>query len=396
MNPQTHDPAQQGTLAVYQGEGALVARPEAVENVPIVFVRLSRTAPARTKVVSLPAASGMRLSSTDLTVTIHACVQSSEACWVQVEPQKAEGVLSPVSVLSLSNTDAQTLPFTLRQWSTCKKLVYCFHGQLATPALASLLDRVVSQRAFPGSRISQHVRINSADEQAETALCEDLAHASFLVKSSVDHEESAWALTDQGLQGLVHMHEVCRPKLVFPSVEALLDRVHAGLQEVQGFTSWELLAVLKHKGWQLQPLPGGKKKRRELPAHTHDSTSLICYCGSKNSLTLESPVTKSYMQSLVLSDQLFHAMVSRIHHGQQKVITGSCWIRKVHSRVNWRKRTQRLPCKIREISCKLMTAYAWTIVRCAVLRVCRKQQCRQRLCVFPCRLCRIATMLRKT
>ena len=310
------DPAQQVTLQLCQVEGALVPPPEAEGNVPIMFVRLSRTAPARSKVVSLPAASGMRLSSTDMTVTIHTCVRSHEACWVQVEPQKAEGVLSPVSVLSLSNTDAQTLPFVLRQWSTCKKLVYCFRDRPATPALASLLERVVSQRAFPGTRISQHVRIKPVAEQAETALCEGLAHAGFFVKSSQNDQERTWALTQQGLQSLVHMHEVCRPKLVFPSVEALLDRVRDGLQEVQGFTSWELLAVLKHKGWQLQPLPSTKKKRRALPAHTRDSTSLICYCGSKNSLTLESPMTKTYMQSLVLSDELFHSMVSCIHHGQ--------------------------------------------------------------------------------
>ena len=276
LNPGS--PTQQDlSLAVCQGHGAADSDGlEAVENVPIMFLRLSRKAPSRSRVLNLPAASGVKLGSTDMTVTAHACVRSPEACWVEVEPRKAEGVLSSASVLSISKTDAETVPFVLRQWSTCKKLVYRLRGQPATPALASLLADFVSQRAFPGTRQLQHVRV-SADSAESISLCEGLEHAGYIVRSSANELDSTWAMTDKGLQHLVHMHEVCQPTLVFRPLEDLLLRVGGGLQEVQDFSSWELLTVLKNTGWQLAPIPAQKKSRRKLPPLKHDSTSLVCY-----------------------------------------------------------------------------------------------------------------------
>ena len=94
--------------------GQMILREEAADPRPTMFFRLSRSAPARARVLNLPAASGMKLQSTDLSVTLHAAVQSADACWVEVEAQSSQHVASPVSILSLCNADTQIVPSALQ------------------------------------------------------------------------------------------------------------------------------------------------------------------------------------------------------------------------------------------------------------------------------------------
>ena len=298
-------------------EGQVVLRPaSSADDRRVLFFRLSRNAPARARVLNLPPASGMKLQSTDLSVTLHSSVQSADACWVEVEARKAQGIASAASILSLCNADAGTIPSVLQQWSTCPKLVYKLKNFPAIPDLASLLLRFVLQRAFPGIGPAQHLAVNPSDK--DFVLCQTLEKSGYIACTSQE-PSSAWVFTERGLNDLVHTHEVCRPCPVFPAIQDLLGKIEEGFQAVESWSSWELMKVLQHQGRRLKPLPPGKQRRRALPPHTFSATSFTWYCGTRKSISLESPATRQYMQCLVLSQQLFQAGVSHIYHGQREM-----------------------------------------------------------------------------
>ena len=281
------------------------------QEVPVMFFRVNHRAPGRHRTLPLPAASGMNLSQSDMTVTVHSSVQIEDACWVEVAAAKAEGMVSAVSVLSLCKADAVSLPFSLQQWSTCQKLVYSLKGVPPSPELSGLLCCFITKRAFPGASASQDFRVEHSDNSTLT-LCRTLQqtrHAECTSDASETASESTWRLTEQGMQNLVPMHEVFRPTPVFDQIDTLLGRVEQGLEAVQDFSTWELLQVLQHRGFTLKQLPAKKKDRRALAPHTVDASRPILYCGSRNSVTLESGQTKAYMQALVLAPELFRGTV---------------------------------------------------------------------------------------
>ena len=278
-------------------------------DVPILFFRLNYKAPARHRTLPLPAASGYKLAQTDMTVTVHSSVQCQDACWVEVEASKAEGLTSPVAVLSVCSADAKNLPSLLQQWSTFQRLSYTLKGVPASMALSTLLGTFVAQRAFADAPASQHVALAKSETSAFN-LCKALQLSGHIQCLSETSTDAVWKLTSQGVQNLVPMHEVCRPSLVFPTTAALLDKVDLGHEAVQNFTTWELLQVLIHRGFQMKPLPSRKKDRQALPPHSVRAPHLTWYCGSATSVTLESAATKAYMRSLVLAPELFTGIVN--------------------------------------------------------------------------------------
>ncbi|CAE7768413.1 unnamed protein product, partial [Symbiodinium necroappetens] len=288
---------------------------------PITFFRLSSQKGGRRRLVPLPAASGQGLAATDVTVSMHEFLQREGSCYVKVEASKAAGVVSPAAVISLDPQTAKTLPCNLQKWSTCKKLVYMLTGFPVTDAVLQLLEKFVSKGAFPGASIEHHLLVLRSDSEM-FMLCQELQLQGFARCVREASDETWWVLTDRALANLVHMHEICRPSLVFPPVENLLELVAGNSSAVKQFTSWEMFKVLEHKGFQLCKLPQAKAARRALPPLTFQSERPKWYVRDK---TLQTTAMQLYMQALVVSDTLFAGhvswtyliwCVSCIHHGQ--------------------------------------------------------------------------------
>ncbi|CAE7204740.1 unnamed protein product [Symbiodinium sp. CCMP2592] len=297
----------EGRAATVQEARELVPARAAASEVPVMFFRVNCNAPARHKTLPLPAASGMKLAPTDMTVTVHDSRQCEDACWVEVDAKKAQGIASSVSILSLCNADAKQLPSLLQQWSTCQSLSYGLKRFPQSKELSTLLGRLLTHRSFADAPPSQHLVVSRTE--ASFSLCQRLQDAGFITCAAQTSHDATWKFTLRGLQDLILMHEVGRPTLVFDPLEALLDRAARGLETVQQFSTWELLQVLQHRGFQLRPLPSKRKDRRALPPHTHDDASPIMYCGSKTSVTLETAGTRTYMQALVMAPDLFSGIV---------------------------------------------------------------------------------------
>ena len=188
-----------------------------------------------------------------------------------------------------------------------QKLAYSLKGVPPSPELSGLLCCFITKRAFPGASASQDFRVEHSDNSTLT-LCRTLQqtrHAECTSDASETASESTWRLTERGMQNLVPMHEVFRLTPVFDQIDTLLGHVEQGLEAVQDFSTQELLQVLQNRGFTLKQLPAKKKDRRALAPHTVDASRPILYCGSRNSVTLESGQTKAYMQALVLAPELF-------------------------------------------------------------------------------------------
>ena len=182
----------------------------------------------------------------------------------------------------------------------------------ASVDLSSLLARFLEQCAYANAPPFQQLVVEKAS--SDFHLCKELETAGHVECCSETDCESNWRLTGCGMRSLTPMYEVCRPSPVFPSIQDLESK---RLEEIKECSSWELLRLLQHRGWHMCKLPSARNARRRLPAHTRASEALKWYCGSA-SISLESPATKAYMAALVVSDELFTGLVSRIHHGERE------------------------------------------------------------------------------
>jgi hypothetical protein len=131
-------------------ELAVPESPPAVEE--RVFFRVTCPRPSLRKLVPLPAVSSKGLSPSDLCVTIHHSHRVLDSTIVDVEPASAQGIASPIAVLSACRADTDVLQSSLTSWSTRKDLTYGVEGmsQQDCMGLQVIVKSMVRSRAFDG------------------------------------------------------------------------------------------------------------------------------------------------------------------------------------------------------------------------------------------------------
>ena len=86
------------------------------------------------------------------------------------------------------------------------------------------------------------------------------------------------------------------------------------MEDLQKCSSWELLQILTHRGWNLQRGPKEKNKKKSLPPVTATSRPKVFYMYT---LQIQSKDNVAYLKALCASDILFdQGCLTEIHHGQ--------------------------------------------------------------------------------
>lgn len=286
----------------------------------VVFLRIVKSKPSSLRNVDLPAAETKRLGSTDMCVSFHKArmaptIQGQDpSLCVSVEPTVAMGVPNTVAVLSVcgsSNIDVDLGPLTqsMRCWMIDKQLQFALRDYTVSAAASHLLRDAVLGRAFPNCSREQWLVLDTSND-AVMAAAKELQALGIFEPQSLAGGSACFALTPRGVQQLHHMHAVQHPEKVFRSAETLAALPAPQMLEC---TSWELMQILKHQGWEMKKCPAGQK-RRGLPPITRSTVERKFYLSS---LHAHSKHHMAYMKALCQAETLFeHGVVHAIHHGQ--------------------------------------------------------------------------------
>ena len=298
-------------------------QPEAPEREPVAFFwRLTCARPSRHKLVRLPAASGQRLAPEDLCVTLHRAIRSDHGCFVEVEPTSTEGLRMPLAVLSVFRANFSEVAEGLLGWSTRKELAFTLTGleNFMTPVMMSFLQKMVAARAFPASgdvEASYHVvDACEVEELRCVARLEEFGVIAVARDASRDEvERRKCVFTFQGMQRLKHLHGTEAPSRFLKTMPELRDLEP---DEWQDCTTWELMLLLKDRGWQLRRSPTPPTvKRHPLPpirAEALENNQLFWYV---RGLKLQQYVP--YMLTLLRAASMFESgALCELHHCQSQ------------------------------------------------------------------------------
>ena len=269
-----------------------------------VFFRVTSSRPSGHKQVALPRASSTRLSQHDMCVTLHSAVNIDGKCVVELEPRKAQGVASPIAVLSALHADMELLKDGLAGWSSRKQLTYVIAGFDASCSEQSVLQELVQSRAFSTSDAGLHFAAGRSEHMKIAAL-QRLQEHGITECTSEDETHSRWTLTLAGMQRLRAARWATARFPVFPPAAAL------GRLSLDDATAWELMMVLKRDGWVLaRKPPAAELKRAPLPPIKADTEHKVWYLSSA-SVGRQRP----YMLGLAVSGSLFAAgVLVEFHH----------------------------------------------------------------------------------
>ena len=253
---------QEGDAQIVDGPGQGPRQP--VDNQHEVFFRLTCARPSRHKLVRLPAAAARRLSQHDFCVTLHRCVEVSggdrgASHFVEVEPataQTAGGFTNEaVGVMSVFRSDMTALRERMLGWSSAKDLSFTLANcaSVMSRDMLELLNDMVLARAFSisESEVRGHLVVRASEAARLQCLrtLTELGMACLLREAEGDQH---YAFTQLGANSLRHVRKCTAPARFFKSPAELAD---IPATEWPSCTTWELLCLLQHCGWQLRQAP---------------------------------------------------------------------------------------------------------------------------------------------
>ena len=287
-----------------------------------VYWRLTCAKPSKHKLVRLPVASAARLGSDDFCVTLHRFIRCEGNCFVEAEPAAAQGVGPPVAVLSVFKADMVALREGMLSWSTVKDLAFTMAGYEASPSLMSILKKLVKKNAWPGAGPESQCVVSVHAE--EFSCVQSLARCGLVQVQTAEDGHCCVCFTQDGMAKLRHMHRCAAPAKFFKEPAALADIPR---EELCYCTTWELLTMLQHGGWQLRQAPrAGIVKKKPLPPHTAEALQAGQLRWYLRGISLHQ--SKPYMLALLQSQHLFETCaLIQLHHCQraryyEKVLTG--------------------------------------------------------------------------
>lgn len=277
----------------------------------LVFIRTTCARPAKRKLVQLPPALTRRLSQHDLCVTVHRAAWSEPGGeWiVDVEPAQAQGIDSPIAVLSVARaqTDVGALRESMQSWSCRREVLFTIAGceAMITTSARKALQSLLQAGSFHGCDPHRRLLVSASDDTMLRAL-QELQGLGVVERIP---PLASWALTRDGMERVRTAHALSSPKRVFAP--------HAALEMIADFTSatnWELMALMRCRGWSLARRPSASKLRRSpLPPLEKDNRPKKWYLSSTS---LDH--SRMYMIALLRSDDLLNGtVVVQIHHCQR-------------------------------------------------------------------------------
>ena len=273
---------------------------------PLVFFRVIAPHAGRHKQVPLAAAAARKVGGHDLCVTIHRADLLS-GCWrVNIEPERAMSLQSPVHVLATLSADLDALCTSLSSWRPRSTTHMVFDGidPCTMARLESVTQLLVSSRAFPNAE--QKVQVAATDVDAIAAL-QRLEELKLVTCCAHDAATSAWKLSREGAARLRVAQSLHARQPVFQKLESIDG------ESLDGATSWQLAFALQSNLWELRQMPSAAKRRtRPLPP---------IIAGGPRAWYLHSANLRDahpYMICLLTSQELFaDGGVLEIHHGQK-------------------------------------------------------------------------------
>ena len=323
------------------------SQPEAMPAaLPPVFFRVACSRPSRHKRVPLPAAQARRLGKGDMCVTLHSA-QLVDGRWVAcLEPLRAEGISSPIAVISACRADVASLKSELTSWSARKDVLYTIADldEASQGCVRAVLQELVQSRAMADSSVASHFVVVNGSPLSEphleglrilaarlititidiiisniviaitntSAITNTVTFTSIIITrrlvecSGSSARQSEWVLSESGMQQLRTARVLVAPSPVF-----VVPTDRAALADC---TTWEMLMLMNSEGWTLRRKPSKEAllRRPLAPLRNSDDDTKFWYLSG---VSLRK--SRVYMRVLLQSAELFGAgRVKEIHHLQ--------------------------------------------------------------------------------
>ena len=257
------------------------------------------TNPGAAHVVALPPASGSRIPTKSLAITLHRTVLHDEVSGQSsVGPSSSVGANNPVAIMDLCNASLPDIREHLKHWSVDKRSSYHIEGLQHVPQITNAIERLIHSGAFPQTERSYIV---AKTDQAQSSLMKSLEGLGLVFRYHEHEDRVQWQFTVLGAGKLSMAHSICKP------VALCAPR---GNIAIENATSWELMCWLRQKDWTWERLPRTQKKRQRLPPYM-DGSPRVWY-------TAQTTANVQYLVALVRASELFDVGVLCIHHWVSK------------------------------------------------------------------------------
>ena len=163
----------------------------------------------------------------------------------------------------------------------------------------------MAARAFPGRE--QVLQVASSDTETIRQL-QMLLDLRVVTKVENRDDCCVWSFTEFGASQLRVASELQKPENVFAALSDF------SLPSLEDASTWQLVAALKAKGFQVRQKPKKKTDVERLPPHTAESVNLVWYVSSASVQLL-----RPYMIALLRAESLFaEGVLLKLHHCQLK------------------------------------------------------------------------------
>lgn len=160
------------------------------------FFRVLRKDVGRAKTVPILVASGGKLGTKSMAVTLHGSVWAKDGPRKSVEPLCASPFQLPVAIVDFHTGDAQMLEEGLESWSMCTALAYGLKDKKLPPVAAELLRGLVEGGAFAGAGRPLHV---AARDVATLNVLSEWRSSGLVEQTQAFADSSSWCLSAHGM-----------------------------------------------------------------------------------------------------------------------------------------------------------------------------------------------------
>ena len=172
----------------------------------------------------------------------------------------------------ISRADPRKIQESLTAWSNVKELSFHLagHEDCMIADVMELLQCFVKAKAFPplagSSSPSGSLTLGALAPESAKAHALQVLRGIGAVEPFQDGPcEGSWVLNTSALCNLQHMHMAA-------------DLEDLGSEEILSGSTWELLTLLNHHGWQLKLAPRQAVKKRQLQPVLPESADRFWYC----------------------------------------------------------------------------------------------------------------------
>ena len=261
---------------------------------------------------TIPLASGRRLTSADIVVTVHESASELPECVSSIDrPQFVSGCTSSrMGLLCLHGMKLESLQEHSMQWKPGKKK-YMIHGIVATEDNINVITELVQAAAITTATGPSAIMRIAKDDPASSGLLQSVREfaemcPTYMTRLENTNVHERWCISLEGTNKLELLHQRIEPSHVF--------KLPPALPMIQDMTSFQLALFLEnHCRFSWVRLPKKTADREALSFRPTDAQCPRVWCSSGRG-----KMDHYYLQALASASEELALAIAEVVHAQTR------------------------------------------------------------------------------